>query len=75
MSDIVERLREESATRDDPLLTDAAGEIEKLRKALAAQRDAILELIESYRRDGHLYDADYVLQAIAAEIRARGEKS
>jgi polyhydroxyalkanoate synthesis regulator phasin len=33
MSDIVERLREESATWDDPLLIDAADEIERLRAA------------------------------------------
>jgi hypothetical protein len=37
------------------------------------ERAAILDLIESYQQDGHLYDADYVLRAVAAAIKARGE--
>jgi hypothetical protein len=51
-------------------------EIERLRsevaKAVAGERAAILDLIESYQQDGHLYDADYVLRAVAAAIKARG---
>jgi hypothetical protein len=73
----------------DPLATlndcvKAADEIEALRADLDkgaklalstvhAERAAILELIASYQADGHLYDGDYVLQTIAAAIRARGE--
>jgi hypothetical protein len=51
----------------------AADEIERLREAVRAERAAILELIESARTDGHLYDGDYCLQTVAAAIRARGE--
>jgi hypothetical protein len=40
MSDIVERLREESATWDDPLLADAVDEIERLR---ASNKDLLHE--------------------------------
>jgi hypothetical protein len=67
------------------LFKEAADEIEAVRasldksaklalSAVHAEREAILELIESYQRDGHLYDADYVLRAVAAAIRARGEQ-
>ena len=62
----------------------AAGEIERLRSALAEQRDlvaaeraAILELVESFVRS---WDQDDVTswheaaKRIAAGIRARGEK-
>ena len=87
MTDIVERLRDPSRRSvgdDDAVMAEAADEIEVLRaemdqavklaySAVRAERAAILELIESYHADGHLYDGDYVLQTIAAAIRARGE--
>jgi hypothetical protein len=34
---------------------------------------AILKIIADVRADGHLYDADYVLQNVVDAIRARGE--
>jgi hypothetical protein len=45
-----------------------------VREAVAAERAAILELIESERANGHLYDGDYCLRAVAADIKARGEQ-
>jgi hypothetical protein len=54
MSNIVEPLRNPMIESYSDRLK-AADEIEKLRKALADERSAILELIESYRADGHLY--------------------
>jgi hypothetical protein len=79
-SDIVERL----SLSSDPEKRDAAIEIERLRAALgqcskvaqsavAAERAAIHELIESQRAEAHLYNADSALRAVAAAIRARGE--
>jgi len=72
--DIVARLR-------DPMLyfgygdrVIAADEIERLREAVRAERAAILELIESARTNGHLYDGVYCLRTVAAAIRARGEQ-
>jgi hypothetical protein len=35
-----------------------------------AERPAILELIESERANGHLYEGAYCLQNVAAAIRA-----
>ena len=52
----------------------AADEIERLREAVRAEREAILELIESARADAHLYDGDYVLRSVAAAIKAREAK-
>jgi len=52
-----------------------ADELERLRKAVAGEREAILELIEAERTaNGHLYDGAYCLANVAAAIRARGEK-
>ena len=85
-TDIVERLREEASTWDDPLLKDAADEIERLReyvlhnlddrhKAVAGERAAILGLVESFVRS---WDQDDVTswheaaKRIAAAIKARG---
>ena len=72
--DIVARLR-------DPMIyfgygdrVIAADEIERLREAVRAERAAILELIESARTNGHLYDGDYCLRTVAAAIRVRGEQ-
>ena len=80
-SDIVERL----SLSSDPEKLEAADDIERLRecvlhnlddrhKAVAAERAAILELIEAQRADAHLYNADYALKTVAAAIRARGEQ-
>ena len=49
-------------------------EIERQREAVRAERAAILEIIESARANGHLYDCDYCLRTVAAAIRARGEQ-
>jgi hypothetical protein len=55
-----------------------AGELaknERLREAVRAEREAILELIESARADyANVYFGDYRLRTVAAAIRARGEK-
>jgi hypothetical protein len=85
-SDIVEDLHsadpecEPSAAKI--IMGRAAGEIERLRAALAeqhdrvaAEREAILDLIESKRADAHMYDGDYCLRTVAAAIRARGNQS
>jgi hypothetical protein len=83
MSDIVKRL----SLSSDPEKRAAAIEIERLRAALgqcskaaqsavAAERTAILELVESFARS---WDQDNVTswheaaQRIAAAIKARGE--
>jgi hypothetical protein len=44
---------------------EAAEEIERLRAAVAGERAAILELIESERINGHLYDAASAWQGVA----------
>jgi predicted nucleic acid-binding Zn-ribbon protein len=63
------RFREQDADH----LRKAAAEIERLNKAVAAKREAILELIEAERTaNGHLYDGAYCLANVAAAIRARG---
>jgi hypothetical protein len=49
-------------------------EIERQREAVRAERAAILEIIESARADAHMYDGAFCLRAVAAAIRARGEK-
>ena len=49
-------------------------EIERLREAVCAEREAILKLIESARADAHMYDADYALRTVAAAIKARGNQ-
>jgi hypothetical protein len=68
-----EKLRKAADELED--LYDTLDKSAKLAySAVLAERAAILELIDSYHADGHLYDADYVLQAVAAAIRARGEK-
>jgi hypothetical protein len=41
---------------------------------VVAERQEILELIQSHRTDADLYDGDYALKTVAAAIRARGEK-
>jgi hypothetical protein len=46
-------------------------EIEHLREAVRAERAAILKIIADARADGHLYDADYVLQNVIDAIKAR----
>jgi hypothetical protein len=40
--------------------------------AVAAGRAAILKILAAAHADGHLYDSDYVLQNVAAAIKARG---
>ena len=80
-SDIVERL----SLSSDPEKRDAAIEIERLRAALgqcskvaqsavAAERAAIHELIESQRAEAHLYNADSALRAVATAIKAREQQ-
>src|SRR5262249_38689283 len=49
-------------------------EIERLREAVRAEREAILELIEAQRSTLRIYDGDYALQTVAAAIRARGNQ-
>ena len=76
-TDIVKRLREESARWDDPLLTDAADEIERLRSkiatALAAERAAILAICEDFAKEsGNATRGAYI--NIAAAIKARGSE-
>jgi hypothetical protein len=56
------------------LSNDAADEIDRLRKAVAARREAILELIESKRADANMYDGDYCLRAVADAIKSRGNQ-
>jgi hypothetical protein len=51
-------------------LRKASDEIELLRKAVVAEREEILELIQSKRADAHLYDGDHCLRSVAA-IRGR----
>jgi hypothetical protein len=46
-------------------------EIEGLREAVRAEREAILKLIEAARADAHMYDGDFALKTVAAAIRAR----
>ena len=50
--------------------------LEEARKsAVAAEREAILDLIESKRADyANVYFGDYCLRTVAAAIRARGEQ-
>jgi hypothetical protein len=48
-------------------------EIERLREAVRAEREAILALIEAQRANAHMYDGDYALRTVAAAIKARGE--
>ena len=83
--DIVARLRDPMLYFGYGDRVIAADEIERLRKvaldfdahidrAVRAERAAILELIESARANGHLYDCDYCLRTVAAAIRARGEQ-
>jgi hypothetical protein len=87
-SDIVERLRKclkanagisgnvelWSPVKDDEI-REAADEIERLREAVAAERAAIVELVESFVRS---WDQDDVTswheaaKRIAAAIKARG---
>jgi hypothetical protein len=69
----VTRLRDPMKKFDFADRLIVAHEIEKLRKAIAAERAAILKLIEAQRVDGHLYDGDYCLQTVAAAIGARAE--
>jgi hypothetical protein len=84
-SDIVERLRDPMlyfGYRDRVI---AADEIERLRKvalafdahidrAVRAEREAILKLIESKRADyANVYFGDYCLRTVAAAIRTRGD--
>jgi hypothetical protein len=71
--------------QDAAILRKAADELEDMRaimdrsvklaySAVRAEREAILELIESERADyANMYLGDYALQTIAAAIRARGE--
>jgi hypothetical protein len=65
-------------SRTDLALLEAKGKLSALRKELqglvAGERAAILDLVESYQQDGHLYDADYVLRAVAAAIKARKQQ-
>ena len=62
--DIVARLR-------DPMLYFGYGD----RVIAAAEREAILDLIESKRADyANVYFGDYCLRTVAAAIRARGEQ-
>jgi hypothetical protein len=60
---------------DAAQLRKAAAEIESLRQAVRAEREAILEVIEAERANGHLYDGAYCLQKVAAAIRARGAQT
>jgi hypothetical protein len=43
----------------------------EIANAVRAERAAILALIEAQCANGHLYDGDYCLRNVAAEIRAR----
>ena len=83
--DIVARLRDPMLYFGYGDRVIAADEIERLRKvaldfdahidrAVRAERAAILEIIESARADAHMYDGAFCLRAVAAAIRARGEK-
>jgi hypothetical protein len=68
-ADEIERLRAEN----DKCARLIAGSVLDRQKAVAAEREAILELIESERADyANMYLGDYALQTIAAAIRARG---
>ena len=57
--------------QDAAHLRAAADEIEVLRKAVVAEREEILELIQSHRADAHLYDSDHCLRRVASAIQAR----
>jgi hypothetical protein len=83
MADDLVLFKEIDIGADD--MREAADEIEALRaeldkcaklalSAVHAERAAILKIIADARADGHLCDADYVLQNVADAIRARGEQ-
>jgi hypothetical protein len=75
MTDIVKRLRNHASSfRGTEMYREAADEIERLRKAVRAERAAILELIESERAEAHLYNADSALRAVATAIKAREQQ-
>ena len=57
--------------QDATHLRAAADEIEVLRKAVVAEREEILELIQSHRADAHMYDGDYALRRVGGAIQAR----
>jgi hypothetical protein len=57
--------------QDAEKLRRAADEIEVLRRAVTAEREEILELIQSHRADAHLYDGDSALRRAAGAIQAR----
>ena len=57
--------------QDAAHLRAAADEIEVLRKAVVAEREEILELIQSHRADAHMYDGDYALRRVAGALQAR----
>ena len=60
------RLAAGSLQKQDRLLEEAR------KSAVAAEREAILDLIESKRADyANVYFGDYCLQTVAAAIRAR----
>jgi hypothetical protein len=47
-----------------------------VNSAVAAEREAILQLIAAERTaNGHLYDGAYCLQNVAAAIRAREQQA
>jgi len=83
--DIVARLRDPMLYFGYGDRVIAADEIERLRKvalafdahigrAVRAEREAILALIESKRADyANVYFGDYCLRTVAAAIRARGD--
>ena len=56
--------------QDATHLRAAADEIEVLRKVVA-EREEILELIQSHRADAHMYDGDYALRRVAGALQAR----
>jgi hypothetical protein len=55
----------------DPIMT----RLRDCVQASPASAPAILALIEAQRADGHLYDADYALRAVAAAIKARKQQT
>ena len=67
----IERLRAENRTLRN-LGVDVGATIEA---AVATERAAILELIESACAKARLYDGNYALRTVTAAIRARGEHS
>jgi hypothetical protein len=70
--DEIEKLRETVRMHADAFSDYDADMQFNVSKPVAAERAAILKLIEAERATLRIYDGDYALQTVAAAIRTRG---